>query len=262
MPKDKRLYMTLTIEFPEHPKVEPLSDAAFRAFIEMNCYSRRVDSDGVVPVAVAERRWSKKVLRELVESDPLKPLVVKTDEAFVIREYSEHQETRQSREDRAEKLRANGAKGGRPRKNQIGNQNETKLVSENNQIGNQNETKTITKTKAESESESELKQLNLESYVNPAHPSKFKTSDQVGEMRVRKSTYESLGINPIPIQAALVNALSRDVNEMETFRIVMDTMSRAPGLIKSPQAYMLTAIERSWAEIQQRFDRGEFGGAA
>ena len=136
MPKDKRLYMTLTIEFPEHPKVEPLSDAAFRAFIEMNCYSRRVDSDGVIPIAVADRRWSKRVLRELVESDQTKPLVIKTEAAYVIREYAEHQETKASRADRTEKLRANGAKGGRPRKdvaNQLGNQNKTNLVSENNE---------------------------------------------------------------------------------------------------------------------------------
>lgn len=93
MPRDRRLYMTFPNNFWQHPKVMPLSDRAFRAFVEMNGYSRMNDLDGRIPAKVAGMMWSAEALEELVGSHPDRPLVVEGEGEYILREYAEHQMT-------------------------------------------------------------------------------------------------------------------------------------------------------------------------
>lgn len=247
MPKDNRLYMTLPIEFPEHPKVEPLSDKAFRAFIEMNAYSRRVETDGVIPKTVAEKRWGKKALTELVDTDADKPLISVTGSDYVIRDYAEHQETKASREARAEKNRANGARGGRPRNPEL-----TQSVSSGLENGNPNITQN--NPESESESESELTRLNNVSYLLNRE-GEFEDDDNL--KMVRESTFTGMGItNSKALHALIVKSTDREVSEVEAFGIILDLLSKATGDVKNPQAYVATAIKNSWAELQQSIDEG------
>lgn len=109
MPRDRRLYMTFPNNFWQHPKVMPLSDRAFRAFVEMNGYSRMNDLDGRIPARVAEKMWGADVMAELVGSHPDRPLVTECEDAYVLREYAEHQMTTSEVED----LRRSRAKSGR-----------------------------------------------------------------------------------------------------------------------------------------------------
>lgn len=104
MPRDSRLYMTFPNDFWTHHKVAPLSDASFRAFVEMNGYSRMNDLDGVIPGRFAEFRWGAAVA-ELVASDVTKPLVLRDGEAdtYVIRDYAEHQQTTADRKAKSER---------------------------------------------------------------------------------------------------------------------------------------------------------------
>lgn len=163
MPKDKRLYMTFPIDFDDHPKIAPLSDAAFRAFVEMNGYSRRQNLDGRIPGRYALRRWGSDVLDELVDTDPDRPVVVRVDDAFVLRDYAEHQETTESIAKRRETNAANGSKGGRPPKgNRTGYAAETEPVSELEPIEKQSQ-------RSESESRADLDtQLLPPSSLDPA----------------------------------------------------------------------------------------------
>lgn len=112
MPRDRRLYMTFPIDFDEHPKVEALSDGAFRAFVSMNGYSRRHDLDGSIPAALARKKWKPRVLAELVASHPERPLVLLEDGVYVIRDYAEHQFTTADLADLKEKRSKAGALGG------------------------------------------------------------------------------------------------------------------------------------------------------
>lgn len=112
MPRDSRLYMTFPIDFDEHPKVAPLSDAAFRTFIEMNAYSRRQSLDGRIAAATARRRWKSKPLADLVASHPERPLIALVGDEYVIRDYAEHQLTTTEIESLREKRAAAGRKGG------------------------------------------------------------------------------------------------------------------------------------------------------
>lgn len=110
MPRDSRLYMTFPIDFWTHEKVAPLSDAAFRAFVEMNGHSRMQLTDGVIAARFAEHRWGKDALAELVESDEERPLVLREGKSYVIRDFADHQFTNADLEKlRADKVRAGQA---------------------------------------------------------------------------------------------------------------------------------------------------------
>ena len=151
MPRDKRLYMTFPNDFPNHPKIMLLSDAAFRCFVEMNGYSRVQDLDGRIPVVIANHLWKQKPLVELMNNHPERPSLSIEGADYVIRDYAEHQQTRAQRQQVAEKNAANGAKGGRPKKNPT----ETQSLSEQNPVGTRLETQT--KAEIEIEIETELK---------------------------------------------------------------------------------------------------------
>lgn len=51
---------------PEHPKVEPLSDKAFRLLVETWCWSKRAKTDGHVQAAIWRKRGTAKTRAELV----------------------------------------------------------------------------------------------------------------------------------------------------------------------------------------------------
>jgi len=132
MVRDKRLFMTFPIDFPEHPKVKPLSVHAKWAFVEMNGYSRRYNLDGRIPKKTALANWSAKILAELVASHPDRPLVLLDGDTYVLRDYAEHQETTETIEARRVTGYLNGVKGGRPRKQ---NPKETQRVSRSSTAG-------------------------------------------------------------------------------------------------------------------------------
>lgn len=46
-------YVRIDVLMPEHPKIEGLSDKAFRALVELWCYCGRNRTDGLV----SEKRW-------------------------------------------------------------------------------------------------------------------------------------------------------------------------------------------------------------
>lgn len=113
MPRDQRLYMTFPIDFWMHPKIEPLSDAAFRVFVEMNGYSRMQLLDGRIPRTYADRKWRKRAISELCANHPERPSLSVDGDDYVIWNYAEHQSTAADIEGLRAKRAAAGAKGGR-----------------------------------------------------------------------------------------------------------------------------------------------------
>jgi len=49
-------YIAVDDEMPEHDKIEPLTDAAFRLLVETWCYCSRRENDGVMTASI----WSKR----------------------------------------------------------------------------------------------------------------------------------------------------------------------------------------------------------
>lgn len=116
MPKDQRLYITLPIDIHRHPKLRNQPAEVKWAFVEMNIEAVIAGNDGRFAAEDAEFLWPTTVLDALTKTHPTRPLVIRDGDAYVIREFAEHQMTTADRERRAEVSRANGRKGGRPKK--------------------------------------------------------------------------------------------------------------------------------------------------
>lgn len=96
MVKDDRLYAKFTLDFADHPKIKPLSDAAFRTLVEMILYSRRMLTDGFISrrlVGEAGASWLLDACFELLHNDDEKPSLIEVDNGYCLRDFSEHQTT-------------------------------------------------------------------------------------------------------------------------------------------------------------------------
>lgn len=110
--KDDRLYAKFTLDFPDHPKIKPLSDAAFRCLVEATIWSRRQMTDGFLSNRFASASFCFDVLRELCTNDTENPSLIELENGYLIRDFGEHQTTRAEIAERREaKVRA-GQKGG------------------------------------------------------------------------------------------------------------------------------------------------------
>lgn len=64
--KIDRPFIRVHENMPEHPKVEPLTDKAFRLLIETWCWSKRAKTDGHVHAKVWTKRGTAKTRTELL----------------------------------------------------------------------------------------------------------------------------------------------------------------------------------------------------
>jgi hypothetical protein len=107
--------MTFPNDFWMHPKIKPLSDAAFRVFVEINGYSRMNGLDGRVSVKAAKATWKARALAELTANHPERPSLTVDGDDYLIWNYAEHQQTNADIEHlRSERSKA-GQKGGKAR---------------------------------------------------------------------------------------------------------------------------------------------------
>jgi hypothetical protein len=116
MALDPREFIRLHAGMPEHPKVDPLSDAAFRCLIEAWCLCRRTRNDGRIPVGTWQKKWKAKARKELIDAG----LVVLDKDAAVMRDWLEHQPSVEDldlkRQARIEAGRKGGVKSGESRR--------------------------------------------------------------------------------------------------------------------------------------------------
>ena len=252
--KDPRLYFKLPNDFHRHPKVRRLSDAAFRAFVEMIGEARIEDNDGIFPAEDAEFMWAREVLDELVSSHPSRPLVLRDGDSYVNRDYAKHQQTRADREEAARVARENGAKGGRPRKPKG-------LSKETQGVLNGNPTEpSETQTKPESESESEL-QTDLTSIssqsATPLAVDNFRTDsiqeseEQIAGARALAAT-QKLDLEKIRQFAS--EQCARDLTFGEALRLGTLIVSKSRVPVRSPTSYVVRAFNEPF-EVQQLIDK-------
>lgn len=146
MPKDHRLYGKFTLDFAENQKVLPLSDGAFRCLVEATLWSRKHETDGLLPTRLAIAKWSPEVLEELATNDPHKPSLVPVENGWLIHDYAEHQDTKAEIDARRERNKLNGQKGGLAKSKHVGKRVASKSVSEN--VAEEEEEKHSTTAKA------------------------------------------------------------------------------------------------------------------
>lgn len=109
--RDDRTYIRVHDGMPDHPKVEPLSDAAFRLLVTTWCWCSRNLTDGHVPDGVWRKRGTAKTRAELERAGLAEPV----PDGVQMHDYTDHQSTAaEVREFKASK-RANGEEGNHQR---------------------------------------------------------------------------------------------------------------------------------------------------
>lgn len=253
MPRDKRLFMTFPNDFPEHPKMRPLSDAAFRAFVEMVGYSRTQDLDGRIPVKLAKSKWKSKPIGELLANHSERPTLTLDGDDYVIRDYAQHQQTRADREASAEVSRENGKLGGRPK---------TRKEPGNNPGGFESGTKS---EPGEKQSQSQSQSLELDddmtNEIQPGHLGEVVASGtQYSDVLVEKA--EKRGILNLPATHQLLQKAVGEVflSPAGAIRLAAAVADKAKEPVQKVDAYVASACRNSPDEVWGLYDQLDLGG--
>lgn len=94
--RDLRTYIKVHDGIADHPKIEGLSDRAFRLLIETWCWCSRHLTDGQVPQSTWIKRGTAKTRAELISAE----LAEDCGEVIVMHDYVEHQRTAAEVEER------------------------------------------------------------------------------------------------------------------------------------------------------------------
>lgn len=143
MPRDERTFITVHDGMPEHPKIEGLSDAAFRLMIEAWCWCSRNRTDGRIVDSSWRKRGTAKARAELLAARLVEPA---TDGVYV-HDYTQHQRTAAEIDALSAKRREAGSKGGKSR---------ASALASATGVAKQTASKSVAETETETE---ELQQL-------------------------------------------------------------------------------------------------------
>lgn len=111
MPRDARSYITVHDGMPEHPKIKPLSDKAFRTLHEVWSWCSRNRTDGDIVPAMWKTFGTPRARAELIEVG----LIEQTLEGFYAHDYLKHQRSKAEIEELTAKRARAGSAGGRAR---------------------------------------------------------------------------------------------------------------------------------------------------
>lgn len=114
--KDQRTYIRIHDGMPDHPKIEGLSDAAFRLLVTTWCWSSRHLTDGRVPAGSWSKRGDEESRTELLATGLADVL---DDGSVRMHDYTDHQRTAEEVQRIKEARREAGSKGGKARANAI-----------------------------------------------------------------------------------------------------------------------------------------------
>jgi len=142
---EARLYARITLDFADSAKIRPLSDKAFRQYIEALLWSRRMLSDGFIPTKMARILFTEEVLEELTTNDDEKPSLRVVEGGIAIHDFAEHQTTKAV----VEQKQANGSKGGKAKAANVSSEN----VAPARDLVEQNPSESLAKTETETETE-------------------------------------------------------------------------------------------------------------
>ena len=147
------LFARLSLDYADHPKIQALSDSAFRAHVEMILYARRYLTDGRIPNRIANR-FGFDAVSELMSNDDERPSLTQDERGdYWLHGFADMQETRAEVDSKRLVNAANGRRGGRPRTQPV-----TESVSEPvSDSGSE--------TKAETETETETEEKNTHSVI-------------------------------------------------------------------------------------------------
>ena len=244
MPRDQRSFMTFPIDMHRHPKVMRLPVEVRWTFFEMNGEACLARNDGRFSSADAEFMWPVEHLDALLNSHPSRPLIVRDGDFYVIRDFDEHQLTNAERARLAEVSRANGAKGGRPRKSET--QQKPSQVSKEPR-GNPAEPGA---KQSQSQSQSQM----TTTYVSESQSLDNRASESTDEQSAEpyKSTLAAqYGIDVEKVGRHLDDKLGLMLAPPDVVNVSMWILNKIPQPPRAPTRYIIGSIDKSPAEVQQ-----------
>jgi hypothetical protein len=129
--KDGRLYARFTLDFADNAKILPLSDAAFRCLVEATLWSREHMTDGWLAKRLALAKWSLDALHELSANDAENPSLEESESGWQIRDFALHQDTKAEIEERRERNKTAGQRGGLAKAKRSAKRSASESLSEN-----------------------------------------------------------------------------------------------------------------------------------
>lgn len=155
---DDRTYIRVHDGLDEHPKVEPLSDGAFRLLLTCWFYCSRNRTDGQITQAVWKKRGTPKTRRELIDAGLVKDYADRVE----MHDYTEHQRTAEEIRLLREVRGDNGSFGNhvrwhvvrrKPKKDCEHCESDRKAIASAIANGSQTDRKPVASTEAEAEAE-------------------------------------------------------------------------------------------------------------
>lgn len=146
--KDARLFAPFPIEMDEHPKIAPLSDAAFRALFEGTFYARRMLSDGFLDERIVLKRWGQAVADELSSNDRDRPSWVRVEGGWQIHDFEKHHPLRSEIEEKRAKVSEARSRAGK-------RGNESRWHGNDDATESQDDRKPIANDRSQSQSQAE-----------------------------------------------------------------------------------------------------------
>ena len=144
------LFARFSLDYADHPKIQCLSDAAFRAHVEMILYARRYMTDGRIPKRFA-KRFASEALSELLSNDEANPSVYEDEDGdYWLHGFADMQETRDEIETRRLVNAENGRRGGLARKRTAKRSGSESLSEGSSEIEAETETETETEKSSSS----------------------------------------------------------------------------------------------------------------
>jgi hypothetical protein len=234
MTADPRTYIKLHDGMPDHPKVVGLSDAAFRAYVELLCYCSRYLTDGDVPTQVVRKIAAAKIQSELVAAG----LAEESPKGMAMHDYLEHQRSAEQAAEMRQKRQVAGKKGGEAKANALALAKQTPKQTASKNVAEGERSKTV------AEVERELEEL----------PKTLASTD--GRTRKPDPIWDALlevcKIKPAEITVSARGAINRAAADLrqvgaspEAIRVRAATYRRKwPNVSLTP-----TAIARRWSEV-------------
>jgi len=224
-------------DFHRHPKVTRLPVEVRWAFVEMNGEARIADNDGVFDAADAEFMWGSETIAALLNSHPTRPLLVRSGETLVIREYAKHQQTRSDREALSQK-RSDAAR------KRWGEQSKPDASAVQVHSASM-------QPHAESESELETDLLLTESVTLGSNRARSSTDSE--EFTRTNALAQNLGID-LQWIAEHAEKLDRHLTWEHALGLGALILSKSKRHLSNPMGYVVTTFRNNSHEVQQWID--------
>lgn len=258
MPADKREFITLPVDIHRHPVIQRLPADVRWTFVEMNIEALVARNDGKFAIEDAEFLFPVDHLDKLVKSHPRKPLVKKTKEQYVIREYASHQLTNELREERARVSRENGAKGGRPKKKPEETQpGSAQVIPEPGRNPEEPGRLQSQESRVKSQEPLTTTYVNESSYVTERARKTDDSNDDAGGVdRAFVAAAIEEGIDVDAINRALKSRLGIETTPKGAAWFAYQTLDKSRGTVPNKTGYVIRTIQRSGPEVTDDFQQG------